>query len=410
VAGLLEHRGYVRFWVADAVSMVGSSVTALALQVVAVVTLQASGTEVGILNAARWLPYLLFGLIAGVIVDRYRRKPLLVGTDLARAIVLGVIPLAAMLDVLSLPLLIAVVLVFGTLSLAYDAAHQSFPPSLVPTELLTSAWARLEQTSAVAQTGGPVFAGALIKLIGAPAAILVDAVSYLLSGIVLATVRPRTPEVAESTGRPRHLGREIREGLNWVYRNSTLGPITLTSHLWFVFQGLLTTVFVLFVLDTLGLSPFWLGVTYACAGIGSVIGATASGWFGRRLGVGPAIIACRWLSPVAYLTAPLAGDDSAGIVLLCAGQFVLGMSLGIDSPIEMGYRQSITPSGLLGRMNATTRSFNRAAIVIGAPAGGLLADHLGTRTALWIGVGGMVVQAVLLHRSAFRHARLTTGS
>ncbi|TCO20514.1 putative MFS family arabinose efflux permease [Kribbella steppae] len=410
MAGLLEHRGYVRFWIADAVSMVGSSISGLALQVVAVVTLQASGTEVGILNAARWLPYLLFGLIAGVIVDRYRRKPLLVGADLARALVLGVIPLAAMLDVLSLPLLIAVVLVFGTLSLAYDAAHQSFPPSLVPAELLTPAYARLEQTSAVAQTGGPVFAGALIKLIGAPAAILVDAVSYLLSGIVLATVRPRTPEVANGTGQPRNLRREIHEGLSWVYRNSTLGPLAVTSHVWFVFQGLLTTVYVLFVLNTLGLSAFWLGVTYAFGGIGSVIGATASGWVGRRFGVGPTIIACRWLSPLAYLTAPLAGDNAVGIVLLCAGQFVLGLSLGIDSPIEMGYRQSITPAGLLGRMNATIRSLNRAAIVIGAPVGGLLADHLGTRTALWIGVGGMVVQAVLLQRSAFRHARLTVES
>ncbi|MEU4606360.1 MFS transporter [Kribbella sp. NPDC023972] len=410
MTGLREHRGYVRFWIADAVSMVGSSVTGLALQVVAVVTLQASGTEVGILNAARWLPYLLLGLVAGVIVDRYRRQPLLVGADLARAVVLGIIPLAAMLDVLSLPLLVAIVLVFGTLSLAYDAAHQSFPPSLVPAELLTPAYARLEQASAVAQTGGPVFAGALIKLLGAPAAILVDATSYLVSGIVLATVRPRTPEVAEGTDQPRNLRREIREGLSWVYRSSTLGPITLTSHVWFVFQGLLTTVFVLFVLNTLGLSAFWLGVTYAFSGIGAVIGATASGWVGRRLGVGPAIIACRWLSPVAYLTVPLAGDNSVGIVLLCAGQFVLGLSLGIDSPIEMGYRQSITPSGLLGRMNATTRSFNRAAIVIGAPGGGLLADQFGTRTALWIGVGGMVVQAVLLHRSSFRHARLTTKS
>lgn len=410
MAGLLEHRGYVRFWIADAVSMVGSSISGLALQVVAVVTLQASGTEVGILNAARWLPYLLFGLIAGVIVDRYRRQPLLVGADLARALVLGVIPLAAMLDVLSLPLLIAVVLVFGTLSLAYDAAHQSFPPSLVPAELLTPAYARLEQTSAVAQTGGPVFAGALVKLIGAPAAILVDAVSYLLSGIVLATVRPRTPEVAKGTGQPRNLRREIHEGLSWVYRNSTLGPLAVTSHVWFVFQGLLTTVYVLFVLNTLGLSAFWLGVTYAFGGIGSVIGATASGWLGRRFGVGPTIIACRWLSPLAYLTAPLAGDNAVGIVLLCAGQFVLGLSLGIDSPIEMGYRQSITPSGLLGRMNATMRSLNRAAIVIGAPVGGLLADHLGTHTALWIGVGGMVVQAVLLQRSAFRHARLTEVS
>jgi MFS family permease len=408
--GLLRYPGYVRFWIADAVSMVGSSVTGLALQVVAVVTLDASGTEVGILNAARWLPYLLFGLLAGVYVDRHRRQPLLVGADLARAVVLGLIPLSAALDVLSLPLLIGVVLVFGTLSLAYDAAHQSFPPSLVPSHLLTPAYARLEQSSAVAQTGGPVLAGALIKLIGAPVAILVDAFSYLISGILLATVRSLTPEVARSNDQPRHLRGEIREGLTWVYRSSTLGPLAATSHLWFVSQGMITTVYVLYVLDTLHFSAFLLGITYACSGIGSVFGATASGWFGRRLGVGPAIIACRWLTPIGYLLIPLAGTGTAGLVLLCVGQLVFGLSIGLDSPIEMGYRQSITPAGLLGRMNATMRSLNRAAIVIGAPVGGLLADHLGHRWALWIGVAGMVVQAILLHRSQFRHARLTPAT
>jgi MFS family permease len=408
VGRLLDHRGYVRFWIADAVSTVGSSVTALALQVVAVVTLHATGTEVGIVNAARWLPYLLLGLLAGVIVDRYRRQPILIGADFARAIVLGVIPLAAAFDWLSLPLLIAVVLVFGTLSLAYDAAHQSFPPSLVPPELLIPAYARLEQTSAVAQTGGPVFAGALIKLIGAPAAILVDAVSYLLSGLLLATVRPRTPEVAESTDQPRSLRREIREGLRWVYRSSTLGPLAITSHVWFVFQGVFTTVYVLFVLNSLHLNAFWLGVTYAFGGVGSVIGATMSGWAGRRLGVGPGILLGRWITPVAFLMAPLASDNGLGIALLCAGWFLFGLAVGIDGPIEMGYRQSITPSNLLGRMNATMRSLNRAAIVIGAPVGGLLADHLGHRPTLWIAVAGMVLQAALLQGSAFRHARLTT--
>ncbi len=376
--GLLEHRGYVRFWVADAVSTVGSSVTTLAMQVIAVLTLRASGTEVGILNAARWLPYLLLGLLAGVIVDRYRRQPLLVGADLARAVVLGVIPLAAAFDVLSLPLLIGVVLVFGTLSLAYDAAHQSFPPSLVPPELLTPAYGRLEQTTAVTQTGGPVFAGALIKLVGAPAA-----------------------------NQPRSLRREIREGLRWVYRSSNLGPLAISSHLWFVFQGVFTTVYVLFVLKTLHLNAFWLGISYAFGGVGSTVGASTSGWVGRRLGVGPGIILGRWLTPLAFLSVPLASDNGLGIVLLCAGWFLFGLSVGIDGPIEMGYRQSITPSTLLGRMNATMRSLNRAAIVIGAPLGGLLADHLGQRSALWIAVGGMVAQAALLHRSTFRHARLT---
>ncbi|GAA1569450.1 MFS transporter [Kribbella sancticallisti] len=397
----------MRFWMADAVSMVGSSVTGLALQVVAVVTLQASATEVGILNAARWLPYLLFGLLAGVYVDRHRRQPLLVGTDLARAVVLGLIPLAAALDLLTLPLLIAVVLVFGTLSLVYDAAHQSFPPSLVPGPLLTSASARLEQSSAVAQTGGPVAAGALIKLVGAPVAILVDAVSYLVSGILLATVKPLHPEVATGNDQPRNLTQEIRAGLTWVYRSSTLGPLALTSHLWFLCQGMITTVYLVFVLHTLQFSALLLGVTFACGGVGSVIGATASGPFGRWLGVGPSIIACRWLTPVAYLAIPLAGDGAGGLVLLCLAQFGFGLSIGLDSPIEMGYRSSITPSRLLGRMNATMRSLNRAAIVIGAPLGGLLADHLGHRPALWIAVGGMFLQAILIHRSKFRHARLT---
>lgn len=402
---LLAYPAYIRFWLADAVSMIGSAVTGLALQVLAVQTLEATGTEIGILNAARWLPYLLFGLLAGVVVDRYRRKPLLVSTDLGRAVVLAIIPISAAYDVLTLPLLIAVVLVFGALSLVYDAAHQSFPPSLVPAPLLTSAYARLEQTSAVAQTGGPVVAGALIKLIGAPLAILVDAVSYLVSGVLLATLRTAEPEAKPAVG-VRNVRGEIRDGLSWVYRNSTLGPLALTSHLWFVCQGMITTIYVLYVLNGLGLSAFILGLTYAFSGIGSIVGATSSGWIGRRAGVGPAIIACRWLSPLAYLLIPLSGSDLAGIVVLCVAQLVFGFSLGVDSPIEMGYRQAITDAGMLGRMNATMRSINRGAIVLGAPIGGLLADHLGHRPALWIGVGGMVVQAALLHRSSFRHARL----
>jgi MFS family permease len=404
---LLQYPGYVRFWVADAVSMAGSSFTGLAIPAIALLTLDVSTTELGILRGAGWLPYLLFGLLAGVHVDRHRRRPLLIGADLARALVLGVIPLAAALDVLSLPLLLGVVFVFGTLSLVYDAAHQSFPPSLVPRPLLTAAYARMEQTSAVAQTGGPALAGAVIKLIGAPVAILVDAVSYLASGLLLATVRPLHPEVATGNDQPRHLRREIREGLNWVYRNSTLGPLALTSHLWFVGQGMITTIYLDFALKVLDLGTVLLGVTLAISGVGSVIGATASGWFGRRYGVGPAIIACRWACPIAYVTIPLAGDGTSGLVLLCAGQLLFGLSIGLDSPIEMGYRQSITSPELLGRMNATIRSLNRAAIVIGAPLGGLLADRFGHRQALWIGVAIMVVQAALLQGSRFRHARLT---
>ncbi|MDX6283986.1 MAG: hypothetical protein QOH03_5057, partial [Kribbellaceae bacterium] len=147
---LLEQPGYVRFWAADAVSMAGSAFTTLAVPIIAALTLHVSTTELGILRGAAWLPYPLFGLLVGVYVDRHRRQPLLIGADFARAVVLGVIPLAAVLDVLTYPLLVCVTLVFGSLSIVYDAAHQSFPPVLVPKPLLTAAYARLEQSAAVA--------------------------------------------------------------------------------------------------------------------------------------------------------------------------------------------------------------------------------------------------------------------
>src|SRR5688500_13651875 len=159
---LLRHKEFVRFWAADAVSLVGTAITTLALRAVAVLTLGASATEAGMLEAARWLPYLLFGLVAGALVDRCRRRPVLIGTDLARAAVLALIPLAAVTGTLGMPSLIGLMVVFGTLSLFYDAAHQSFLPLLVPTERLTEANARLEQTRAGAQAFGPLVAGGLV--------------------------------------------------------------------------------------------------------------------------------------------------------------------------------------------------------------------------------------------------------
>lgn len=189
---LVRHKGFARFWAADTVSLAGTHITTLALKAVAVLTLGASATGAGLLEAARRLPYLLFGLVAGALVDRRRRLPVLVGADLARAVVLALIPLAAFTGTLGMPLLIALVVVFGTLSVFYDAAHQSFLPLLVPTGRLTDANARLEQTRSAAQGFGPLVGGALVKLVGGPLAVLVDAASYLVSGLVLATLR--TPE------------------------------------------------------------------------------------------------------------------------------------------------------------------------------------------------------------------------
>ncbi|MEU4739785.1 MFS transporter [Actinosynnema sp. NPDC023658] len=399
---LLGHRGFARFWAADTVSLAGAHVTTLALKTIAVLTLGASATAVGALDAARWLPYLLFGLVAGALLDRRRRLPVLVAADLGRAAVLALIPAAAFTGTLTMPLLLALVFVFGTLSLCYDAAHQSFLPLLVPTAELTDANARLEQTRAAAQGLGPLGAGALVKLIGGPLAILVDAVTYLASGLVLATLR--TPERPVRAAE-RDLRAEVREGLRWVYRHEVLRPMALTGHAWFLCTSMVGAVYTVLVLDELGFDPFQFGVTYAVGGVGGLIGASLSGRTGRRFGAGPVIVAAHWLTPVAYALVPLATASASGFALLCAAQFVFFLSIGLDGPLEMAYRQSITPDRLQGRTNATMRSVNRGVIVFGALLGGVLADRLGNRAALWVAVAGLVVQSVWITSSAVGRPR-----
>lgn len=402
---LLDVPGYGRFWTASTVSVFGSQVTTLALQIFVVVTLQGNAFELGLLNAARWLPYLLFGLIAGVLIDRYPRRPVLVGTDLGRAALLCLIPILYFIDLLTLPALVLIVALFGLLSLLFDAANQSYLPRLVPRGLLTAANARLEQSGSVAQTGGPLLAGLVIQAVGAPVAILIDAVSHLLSGLLLASIR--RPERAAAPVR-RDLRAELSEGLAWVYRHRTLAPMAVTSHAWFLCNSLLSTVFVAFAIDQRGLNlgPVGLGTAYACGGVGAVLGGLLATRAGRRLGVGRVMVVTRALMPVAWVLVPLATPGPVALAMVSLSQFLFWLAMGVEGPNEMGYRQSVTPDELQGRMNATIRSLNRAAIVVGAPLGGYLAVTAGYQTALWVGIAGFVVVAVALALSPFRHATL----
>jgi predicted MFS family arabinose efflux permease len=398
---LREHREFRRFWSASTVSDFGTYVTTLALQVLVVVTLSASATEVGIVNAARWLPYLMFGLVAGVLADRHRRRPILVGTDLGRAVVLGAIPVLAAFDALSIPLLVVLMLVLGTLSVQSDAAHQSFLPRLVVPASLTQANARLEQSAAVAQSTGPVLSGGLIAALGAPLAIVVDAASFLVSGAILATLR-----TVEPIGRPvrRSVSHELREGLRYVYRHPMLAPYAVATHAWFLFNAALTTVFVPFVLRDLRLTPLTLGLAYALGGVGGVLGSQFSGRVSRRLGTGVVVILDRGMTPVSFSFVALASTGVGGWIMVAVGQFLFWFAVSMGGPAELGYRQSVTPDQLQGRMNATIRSINVGLAAFGALAGGLLADSIGYRATLWIAVTCQLAGASGLALSRYRHA------
>ncbi|MET8832992.1 MFS transporter [Micromonospora sp. NPDC004540] len=404
---LFGHPGYARFWTADTVSTFGTYLTTVALPVVVIATLGGGDVEVGLVNGARWLPYLLFGLLAGVVADRYRRRPILVGTDLARAVLLALVAVLALLGALNLPVLVVLVAAFGTLSLLYEAAHQSYLPRLVPPAALTRANARLEQSTSVAQTTGPFLGGAVVAALGAPVALLADAVSYLLSGLLLATIRRPEPAPAPES---RHLGRELREGLSWVYRHPVLAPYALTLHARFLFASLASTAFTLFVLR--GLDPglpeqraaLGLGAVLALGGVGAVVGNALSDRAGRY-GAGRAILLERVVEPLGWTLAALALTGRAGWVMVGAAQFLVWCALGVSGPNEMGYRQAVTPDRLQGRMNATIRSLNWGMLTVGAPLGGLLAAHLGHRAAIGIGAGGMALAAVVAVLSPLRTAR-----
>lgn len=239
--------GFVPFWTASTISGFGSYVTTLAIQVLIVVTLHGGSTEVGFVTSVRWLPYLVLGLVAGVLVDRSRRRPVLITTDLARGLLLLAVPLLAVTHRLGIAMLMAFMAVFGLLSMFHDAAFQSFLPRLVPPGLLTPAHARIDQSDAVAQTSGPALAGVLVSLLTAPWAVLVDAISYVVSGVLLLRVRVAEPP---PTRRSAHgIRAEAADGLRWIYHHEMLRPLAISTHGWFLCSSVAGAVLVPFALQ-----------------------------------------------------------------------------------------------------------------------------------------------------------------
>jgi MFS family permease len=367
-------------------------------------TLNEGAGGVGLVNAARWLPYMLFGIVVGVLVDRSRRRPLLVSTDLGRGLLLMGVPVLALTHQLSIGVLMGFMAVFGLMSLIHDAAFQSFLPRVVPSSLLISANARLDQSDAVAQTSGPALAGGLVSLLSAPWAVLVDAASYLISGLVLLRVPvlepPRSPVAV------RGMRWEAMEGLRWVYLHATLRPLALSTHAWFLCSAVANAVLPPYALRTLGLSPFGLGLALAAGGAGGLIGSLAATRLGSRFGSGRVVVACRAVTAVSWALIALSTEQLSGWVVFGGGQLLLGLSLGAENANEMGYRQVVTPDRLQGRMNATMRSINRAMVVIGAPVGGFLGDQIGYRPIILAAAGGFLSVAIALGLSRFRTARI----
>ncbi len=395
------------FWVADAVGAVGLAVTPVVVDVLLVNTLGASELQVGIVRAAQFLPYLLVGLLAGALVDRWRRRPTLVVTNTAQGVLLLLVPALHLTGVLTVPTLALVLFAAGVFAVFTAAAEQSYVPDLVPRGLLVLANARIGQSATVAQTSGPALGGAVAGWLGAPFAMVLSSLSRLGSAVLVLRIRGEEPGPVRHA-RPR-LWAEIREGLRFVYRHPSLAALALSTHVWFVGNAMALTVFAVLALRGLGLSAAAYGVALALAGVSGFAGAVAAPRVGRRLGEGNAVILGRALCAVAWTVIALApaGVGAGALAVVCGGQVLYGFSLGLENPNEMGYRQAVTPRAVLGRVNATMRSVNRSSAVVGALVGGALAGAVGHRATLAAAVVVFVTALVIALASPLRGSRAT---
>jgi MFS family permease len=392
---------FARYWTAAAISSFGSAVTAVAMPVLVVQLLGATPFEVGVVNAAEFLPYALLGLIAGVYTDRWRRKPVLVWASVGRAVSLGAIPVLWLAGGLHIWILVIALVLFGAFSVFGFAATQSLLPRLVPQAKLVPANARLDQADAAAQALGPAIGGGLVGLLGAPVAITADAVSYLVDAVLNASIRVDEPRPGPAA---RNLRTEISDGLRWMYRHRTLGPLAASAHAWFLANGAAITVLSLLALRSLRFTALMYGLLLAAFGITSLIGASIAPWCGARLGPGRVIILARAAYPIAWVLVAIAPSTPAGDGLLFAALPLYGLAMGIENSNEMGYWQALTPDKLLGRTNATRRSVNQTMGALGALAAGLAAGLIGDRPTLFAAVTLFAAAALTAALSPLRQA------
>ncbi|MCZ2813700.1 MFS transporter [Modestobacter sp. VKM Ac-2979] len=387
---LLRHHDFRQLWAAETVSQVGTQVTLLALPVLAVSLLEATPLEMGVLTALETAAFLLIGLPAGAWVDRWRRRRVLVTADLVRAAVLATLPIAYLLDALTLGQLFVVAAATGTATVFFDVAYQSYLPALVDRDQLVDGNGKLEASRAVAQVAGPGITGVLLRVLGAPLLIAVDAASFLLSAFFIGRIQ-RPDTVPDRAGR-RSLRTEIGEGLSFVVHQPLLRRIVACTGTSNLFSTITTTLLVLYALRRLELSESVLGLVFSAGAVGGLVGAATAARFARTVGEGRAIpLAVMVLVPFTALT-PLAATG-APLVFLTLGQFGFSWAVVVYNITQVSFRQRLCPPALLGRMNASVRFLVYGTMPLGGLLGGVLGTWLGVLPTLWIAAAGQLLAA-----------------
>ncbi len=404
--GLWRHPDFLKLWSAETISVFGSAVDDIAFPLVAILVLDASAFEVAALVTVLFLPFILFTLPAGVWVDRLPRRPVLIVGDFGRAALYATIPIAYVADALTIWQLYAVGFLVGVFQVFFDVAYMSYLPSLVERDQIVEGNSKLQISQSAAQVSGPGLGGILVQALTAPYAVLVDALSFVASGLFILAIRKpeERPEVADNDVRTSFWA-EAKEGLRFVFGNPNLraqAGCTATSNFFF---SLGFAIFLVFAVRELGLSPGAIGVVMSVGAIGSLVAAVTAQRVSLRFGIGPTTIAVTILQAPAFLAVAFAPVGNAAIPVLVASQLLLGYTLVTYNIVQVSYRQAICPARLQGRMNSAMRFIVWGTIPLGTLAGGALATAVGLRETIAIGAIGSGLAFLWIVFSPQRHLR-----
>ncbi len=394
--GLWRHPNFLKLWVGETVSLLGSQVTFLAVPLTAAMTLNATPLQMGTLGTMQYLPWLLVGLLAGVWVDRLRRRKVMVAADLGRTVLLGLIPLAAVAGILRMEHLYIVGFLVGIMNVFFDVAYAAYLPTLVSRDCLVEANSKLQVSASIAEISGPGLAGGLVQLVTAPLAIAVDALSFLVSALSLTWIGTPEPKPAP-TDDSRNILAEIREGVWLVFSNPILRAFALASVTTNFFVDVHLAVFVLYATRELQVSPVILGSIYAVGSIGGLLGSLVAERLVKRLGLGRVIVGAQILVTLAVLAIPLSGRQFwVAVPLIVIAEALWGFAVVVYVVNTVSLRQVITPNQFQGRVTASLRFVTWGIAPLGFLLGGILGEAIGLQATLLVAVTGPLLSVLCL--------------
>ena len=405
---LWRNRSFLAVWSASTISIFGSLITRTALPWAAILVLDAGALDISALRGVEQVAALIVGLFAGAWVDRLRRRPIMIGADIGRAILLTSIPVAFLLHSLGMTQLVVVAFFAAVLSTIFDVADRSYLPTVVPRTQLVGANSALTASGSVAEFSSFGIGGFLIQIFTAPIAIAIDAVSFVISALLLGTIRQPEPPPKPVEHREPVL-REIREGVRIVARSPLLRALALSHGGTHILWGVFGTAYLLFAKDELGLDPAAVGIIAALGGVGSLAGSFAAPVLIRRFGVGRTILGGMVLFAIGNALIPLAPANAAllGATFLIAQQLIGDSGGTVYEIVETSLVQSTVDNRVIGRVNASFFAFTTLMTLAGVMLGGVVGEVLGLRTAFTVGLLGAVLSIAVVWFSPVRHIRDT---